>query len=159
LNSGALGSAVTNALAETSNYYLLAWRPLSEEQKGANFRRIEVSIAGRPDLTVRLPRGFLLGDPKSNTKAVDAKAPVSETAIPSAAAAKGPEGALMAALSAPSARKGLPTQLSVSFVDVPNTGPVLTAATQVATDVLGYGADGKQMAAVDLAGVIFNDLG
>jgi hypothetical protein len=53
----------------------------------------------------------------------------------------------------------LPTQLSVSFLDVPNTGPVLTAATQLATDVLNYGVDGKQMAAVDLAGVVLNDQG
>ena len=54
---------------------------------------------------------------------------------------------------------GLPTQLSVSFVDVPNSGATLTAATQIATDVLGYGPDGKQPAAVDLAGVVLNDQG
>jgi hypothetical protein len=36
---------------------------------------------------------------------------------------------------------------------------VLTAATQVPTDVLGYGPDGKDAAAVDLAGVVLNDQG
>lgn len=158
LNSGALTTAVTNALKETSNYYLLAWRPEAEEEKGGKFKRIEVSIAGRPDLTVRLPRGFLL-ESKSAAKVVEARASIPDTTIPNASSAKGPEAALIAALGAPSARKGLPTQLSVSFVDVPNTGPVLTASTQMATDVLGYGADGKQMAAVDLAGVILNDQG
>ncbi|HEY3027647.1 MAG TPA: VWA domain-containing protein [Pyrinomonadaceae bacterium] len=158
LNSGALSTAVTNALKETSNYYLLAWRPPTEEQKGGNFKRIEVSIVGRPELTVRLPRGFM-SEAKTSAQAVEVKAAVPDTATPSAAAAKGPEAALIAALGAPSARKGLPTQLSVSFVDVPNNGPVLTASTQMATDVLGYGADGKQMAAVDLAGVVLNDQG
>jgi hypothetical protein len=54
---------------------------------------------------------------------------------------------------------GVPTTLSVSFVDVPNSGPVLTAATQVPTSVLGYGPDGKETAAVDLAGVVLNDQG
>jgi len=157
LNSGEFGSAVTNALKETSNYYLLAWRPPGDEQKGANFKRIEVSIADRPDLSVRFPRGFLLGDSTAKPSAVKAGLP--ETAIPAGAAAKGPQGALTAALSAPSARKGLPTQLSVGFVDVPGSGPVLTAATQMATDVLGYGADGKQTAVIDLAGLVFNDQG
>jgi hypothetical protein len=65
----------------------------------------------------------------------------------------------MTALAAPSARTGLPTQLFVSYVDVPGSGPVLNAATQMATDVLGYGADGKQPAAIDLAGVVLNDQG
>jgi hypothetical protein len=36
---------------------------------------------------------------------------------------------------------------------------VMNVSTQMATDVLGYGADGKQMAAVDLAGIILNDHG
>jgi hypothetical protein len=65
----------------------------------------------------------------------------------------------MSALAAPSARTGLPTKLFVSFVDVPGSGPVLTAATQMATEGLGYGADGKQPAAIDLAGVVLNDQG
>jgi VWFA-related protein len=154
LNSGALGPAVTNALNETSNYYLMAWRPALEEQRGGNFKKIEVSIVGRPDLTVRLPRGFMV-ETKNAAKAVGVKASVPDTA----AAPKSTEQALMAAMSAPSARKGLPTELSVSFLDVPNTGPVVTASTQMATDVLGYGADGKQAAAIDLAGVVLNDQG
>ncbi len=65
----------------------------------------------------------------------------------------------MSALASPSARTGLPTKLSVSFVDVPGSGPVLTAATQMATEGLGYGADDKQPAAIDLAGVVLNDQG
>jgi len=149
---------VARMLEETSNYYLLAWRPEAEEQKGVNFKRIDVSIAGRPDLTVRLPRGFLV-ESKSAARVVEARASIPDTTIPSAASAKGRDASLIAALGAPSARKGLPTQLSVSFVDVPNTGLVLTASTQLATNALGYGADGKQMAAVDLAGVILNDHG
>jgi len=153
LNSGRLGDAVSNALNETSNYYLVAWRPPLDEQKGGNFKRIEVSIADRPDLSVKLPRGFML-ESKSSAKAAEVKAPAPVVASP-----KTPEQSLIAALGAPSARKGLPTQLSVSFVDVPNSGPVLTAATQMATDVMGYGADGKQAAAIDLAGVVLNDQG
>ena len=146
-----INSAVNQALKETSNYYLLAWRPNAEDQKSPNFKRLEVSIVGRPELTVRVPRGFFTVEPKTTETAVKA-----EAANPTA---KGVEAAIVSALSAPTARTGLPTKLAVSFIDVPGSGPVLTAATQMATDVLGYGADGKQPAAIDLAGVVLNDLG
>ncbi|HWS98981.1 MAG TPA: VWA domain-containing protein [Pyrinomonadaceae bacterium] len=147
---------VTRMLDETSNYYLLAWRPPTEEQKGAKFKRIEVSIAGRPELTVRLPKGFLLG-----RSAADAAKAAKDKTQPAAAAStgKGPEGEIKSALTAAAPKKGLPTQLSVGFLDVPGTGPVLTASMQMATDVLGYGDDGKQPAAIDLAGVVLTEQG
>ncbi|HEX8845953.1 MAG TPA: VWA domain-containing protein [Pyrinomonadaceae bacterium] len=155
LNAGALSPAVVNALKETSNYYLLAWRPSTEEQKGGGYKRIEISIANRPDLTVRLPKGFLSGQPKTTAKGTETAAADNKSSTP--APAKGTEAALMSALNVP--KKGLPTQLSVSFVDVPGSGLVLTTSMQMATDVLGYGPDGKQAAAIDLAGVILNDQG
>jgi VWFA-related protein len=157
LNAGALTPAVTNALKETSNYYLLAWRPAAEEQKNANFKRIEVSIAGRPDLSVRLPRGFLTNQAAA-ARSAEAKAALSD-AKSLATPAKGLEADIRTALTASTPKKGLPTQLAVSFVDVPNTGPVLTSSAQMATDVLGYGADGKQPAAIDVAGIVLNDQG
>lgn len=159
LNSGALTTAVNNALTETANYYLLAWRPPAEEQKGGNFKRLEVSIVGRPELTVRSPRGFLPSAPRSAVKESEVKAPAPETAIPADSAAKGTGTALMSALGALATREGLPTKLSTSFLDVPGSGLVLTASIQMATEVLGYGPDNKQAAAIDVAGVVFNDLG
>ena len=148
-----INSAVNEGLKETSNYYLLAWRPSAEDQKSPTFKRLEVGIVGRPELTVRMPRGFFVVEPKNEAKPTDNKA---ETAN---ATSKGVEGALVSALSSHSDKTGLPTKLAVSFIDVPGSGPVMTAATQMATDVLGYGADGKQPAAIDLAGVILNDSG
>ena len=38
LNSGALTTAVNNALKETSNYYLLAWRPPAEGAERRQFQ-------------------------------------------------------------------------------------------------------------------------
>jgi VWFA-related protein len=148
---------VSRMLDETSNYYLLAWRPPTDEQKVGKFKRIEVSIIGRPELTVRLPRGFLTEQAQVPAKSVEVKMPAEGQSL--VAAAKGAEVELRNALGAPSARKGLPTQLSTSFIDVPNTGPVLTASMQMATDVLQYGTDGKQPVAIDIAGVILNDQG
>jgi VWFA-related protein len=157
-NMGALTPAINDALRETANYYLLAWRPSSEDQKSANFKRIEISIPGRPELSVRMPRGFFSSEPKTEDKPAETNTAIAETPE-TANASKNVGNTLMSALAAPSARTGLPTKLFVSFVDVPGSGPVLTAATQMATDALGYGADGKQAAAIDLAGVVLNDQG
>jgi hypothetical protein len=61
-NNNSLSVAVTTALKETSTYYLLAWRPDNDEQRNAKFRRLEVSVAGRPDLIVRF-RAALANQP------------------------------------------------------------------------------------------------
>ena len=156
-NTGAVTAAIKEALRETSNYYLLAWRPNSEDQKSLNFKRLEISIPSRPELSVRIARGFFSNEPKPEEVAGEANKPATDTAVTDASATVG--GALMSALAAPSARTGLPTRLSVTFVDVPGSGPVLTAATQMSTESLGYGADGKQPAAIDLAGLVLNDQG
>ena len=155
--SAAVNTAINDALRETSNYYVLAWRPNSDDQKSPNFKRLEISIPNRPDLSVRIARGFFSSEPKPEEKAVAANKPATDAVATDAASNVG--GALMSALAAPSARTSLPTKLSVSFVDVPGSGLVLTAATQMATEGLGYGADGKQPAAVDLAGLVLNDQG
>lgn len=149
-NGGAVTAAIDESLRETANYYLLAWRPSSENQKSPNFKRLEISIPGRPELSVRVARGFFTSEPQPEEKTSEISKPAETTNV---------GGALMSALAAPSARTGLPIKLFVSFVDVPGSGPVLTAATQMATEGLGYGADGKQPAAIDLAGVVLNDQG
>lgn len=149
LDSDAITTGMKSALAETANYYVLAWRPPAEDQKGGKFRQVQISIVGRPDLTVRLPRGFLTIEPK----------PVNTTTESAAKPATAPSNPIRDALLAASPKTGVATQVSTSFLDVPNTGLMLTASTQVATDSLSYGADGKEAAVVDLAGVVINDEG
>jgi VWFA-related protein len=151
-NNGAVTAAINEALRETSNYYMLAWRPSSDDQKSTSFKRLEISIPSRPELSVRIARGFFSSEPKPE----EVRA-VIDTASTDTSSNVG--GALMSALAAGSARTGIPTKLSVSFVDVPGSGPVLTAATQMSTEGLSYGADAKQPAAIDLAGVVLNDIG
>ncbi|HWS53178.1 MAG TPA: hypothetical protein VN228_03595, partial [Pyrinomonadaceae bacterium] len=78
---------------------------------------------------------------------------------PATPAKKGADADLGEALRAGAAGGRVPTVVATSFVDVPGTGPVLTTGVQVSAAGLGYGPDGKQPAAVDLAGVVFNDQG
>jgi VWFA-related protein len=153
---------VSRMLDETSNYYRIAWKPEGDEQKGGRFRRVEVSVVGRPELTVRLHRGYV---PAAVRAAAEAKEkggprPDAKAAAPAKPGeAKGGDADFRAALLSPVARRGLPTALSTSFVDVPGSGPVLTSSVEVGTATLDYGADGRQPASVDLVGVVLNDQG
>jgi VWFA-related protein len=153
---------VSRVLDETSNYYRIAWKPEAEGQKGGRYKRVEVSVVGRPDLTVRLHRGYVPAGARAAEESKNDKGAAKTDAKvtpPKPDGAKGAEADIRAALMAPAVKRGLPTALSTSFVDVPGSGPVLTSSVEVATDALDYGADGKQPATVDLVGVVLNEQG
>ena len=61
LNSNNLETRVSQAVREYQNYYVLAWEPEAFEKDKPKFRKIEVSVKGRPELTVRVRRGFFGG--------------------------------------------------------------------------------------------------
>lgn len=165
LNSDALNGAVTRALNETSNYYLLAWRPSEEEQKTKSYKRIEVSVIGRPELVVKLPKGYLQSQADNEIARADAAntrdnhAPQTVAASANDQAVKSVDADMRNALGAFAPRRGLPTAVAVTFIDTPDNGPIITASVQAATAVLDYGADNKEKAAVDLAGMVLNDQG
>jgi VWFA-related protein len=167
LNSEAMNGALTRALNETSNYYLLAWRPNEDDQKGQNYKRIEVSIAGRPDLVVKLPRGYLQSQADAETARNDSGAkranpretPITAANTPETSAVKGVESDIRNALGAFAPRRALPTMVSVTYLDTPANGPIITASVQAATAALDYGANPNEKAAVDLAGIVLNDQG
>jgi VWFA-related protein len=157
-NSSALDEWVKNVLQETSNYYVLAWRPQTEEQRDVKYKHIEVSVVGRPELTVRLPRGLFINEGmiSASAKGKDSK---TSAATNQPAVAKTPDAEMRSALTGFAPKRNLKTRVATTFLDVPNSGLVLTASTQVSVDALSYGEDGKQKAAVDLAGVVLNDKG
>jgi VWFA-related protein len=157
-NTDSFNDAMTRAVRETSNYYILAWKPAGEEQKGGKFRKVEVSVKGRPELSVRLPRGYFEPDAKSTT-ATTARTEKTSTPASKTEAVKTVEADFRDALTAFAPKRGIPTLVSASYLDTPNSGALLTTSMQVAAEGLNYGADGKQQAAVDIAGVILNDQG
>jgi VWFA-related protein len=163
LNSDAFNSAIKKGLYETSNYYLLAWRPADEEQKGKNYKRIEVSVVGRPELSVRLPRGYLQAQADAAMARADGGSKTSDKnvagALDHSGGAKSVDVELNKAIGAFAPRRGLATNVSVGFLDTPDNGPIITASIQAATAGLDYGADNKEAGAIDLAGVVLNDQG
>jgi hypothetical protein len=146
---------VGNVLDETSNYYLLAWRPDKEEEKMPKFRQVKVTVTGRPELTVRAPRGYVEGPlPTTETAAVKSSAKTAQAKV-----AKTPDAELGDALLDYYSYGALPTQLSLTYLNTPQNQTVLTSSMQIANHGLTYGDDGRQPATIKLAGVILNDKG
>jgi VWFA-related protein len=140
LNTEAVEAGVAKALKDTSVYYLLAWKPEREENRGGKFRRVEVSVRRRPDLTVLAQRGFYATPPGEPKRGDDAKA-----GAPNGAAAATPDPRareLFAALRSPFPRSGLPTALTLNYVKAKDAGMVLTASVQIEIEATKTAAGG-----------------
>ena len=139
---------VEKVLDETSNYYVIAWRPSTEEEKESKFRNLKISITSQSDLTVRAPRGYIHGPQAPET------VHVSSNEKPKTKANE-----LHDTLADNYASSSLETVLSLTHLNSPANGPLLTSSFQIAGSSLDYGNDGRQPATVKLAGVILNDKG
>ena len=153
-NQNAFDDFINQALDETSRYYLIAWRPAANDEKNEQLRKLEVRVINQPDLIVRSARGFV-----NNT---------SMAAATEERASKEPKGTtqesqadlqLRHALSEFYPRQALPLQLSLTYLDTPANGMVLTSSIQASAQALSYGAEGKEPAQLRIAGVVLNDQG
>jgi VWFA-related protein len=151
-NTNDLRQGLQPAIKETSTYYLLAWKPDAEAQKKGRFRSLEVKVIGRPDLTVRVRKGFFDLDP---TPPVTAKTPTSQPE------SKTIPAKLRETIMAPYPDRELPILLSVDYYDVAGKGGTLSTGIQMPAEFLVFGEqpDGKIQAVVDLSGVYYDDKG
>jgi len=140
---------VTKVLDETSNYYLVAWRPENEEEKTTKFRHVKIGIAGQPELTVRAPRGYVEG-PKPSA---------ATTVVAASAKPKVPDAEMRDALVDSFPTNGLPVLLSLTYLNTPANGLVVTSSLEIGGGSLTFGPDGKQPATIRIAGVVLNDKG
>lgn len=147
---------VGDALTETSRYYLIAWRPESDAEKDEKVRKIKISVVGRPELVVRSARGFVGHNPAAAAESAPDASKASKAQVK---AETTPDTALGQALSDFYPKQGLPVQLSLTYLDTPASGPVLTSSVQIPTGILSYGAQEKEAAQLTLAGVVLNDQG
>ncbi len=151
-NTNDLKQGLAPALKETSTYYLLAWKPDAEAQKQGRFRNLEVKLINRPDLTVRVRKGFFDLDPvPRNVAKSEAK-----TEKPISAPAK-----LRESIAAAYPERTLPILLSTDYYDIEGKGPMVSTAIQVPGEFLVFGEqpDGKIQAVIDVTGVFFDDKG
>ncbi|HEX7294134.1 MAG TPA: VWA domain-containing protein [Pyrinomonadaceae bacterium] len=146
-NTNDFRQGVATAVKETSVYYLLAWKPEVEQQpKPGRFRNIEVSVVGRPDLTVRVRRGFFDVDP---TPPVRAEADVN--------ASKQIPTKLRDTIVAPFPQAQLPILLNAFYHDTVQKGSTAVACVQIPGEFMTFGPqDGKTQAIIDVSGVFYN---
>ena len=144
LNSNALDDGLSQALTESSSYYLLAWRPDSDNQR-AGKSRMEISIKDRPDLHVRMRRRFF-----------DLKA--GDTVKPTPPSTRTPEDELRSALGSLYPRRDLPTSVSATLAKT-GKGTELNILMQLDSEMLDLEAGDKQNAVVDVLGIALDDRG
>jgi VWFA-related protein len=161
-NTNDFRPGLRGALQETAVYYLLAWKPDAENKKPGRFRNIQVNVIGRPDLTVRVRKGYFDLDPPPLT--ADAK----KTPSPSPTPLTGTQdeqnktliSKLRAAISAPYPVTSIPLTLGVNYYDSQNKGPILAASVQIPGEFLSFGPRGEKTQAVsDVTGVFYDDKG
>lgn len=146
-NNNDLHAAVENGLKETSFYYLLGWTPERTENNPNKFRRIELAVIGRPELTVRVRKGSFNLDTSKTKQTAPAKAQPVEAKLREALVAKTPV-------------RDLPVAMALSYVDTPDKGASLSVSMEIRTEVLSSNAaDEKVSASVDFAGAVFDQEG
>jgi hypothetical protein len=142
---------VEKVMDETSNYYLLAWKPDSEEQKRGKFKSIEINVVGRPDLKVRVRGSYFKSAalPLLTTKKKRDKDP-----------AKARDDDMRLVIDAPVAQREIPTQVDLSFVQIPGVATSVIATISIEDSALTFDlADGKLAADVDIGGILYDDKG
>jgi VWFA-related protein len=153
---------ISKALVEASRYYLLTWRPDPEVRGKDKFRRVEVKVKGRPELTVRMQNGYLPEEPK-DSKAL-AKAEKNEPKnVKAGATTTAPldpvQEQLRTALNSFAPKTGLPTSLSVNYLEAEG-GSVLAAAVRVEGSAVEFTREGDKVKAdVDVVGVVYDSKG
>ncbi len=154
LNSNALAAGINDALSETRRYYLLAWQP--EEGSARGRGRVVVTVAGHPEYTVLLRRGYFRLAADAIPRVLKVRhAPPAPNATPTPTPQTAPE--LISAIVAPYPSSALPTALSVAYHDTPEYGPVVTAWVQIDSEHIAFEANaGQAVANVEVAGVVFN---
>ncbi len=154
LNTNDLKPGLKTALKETAVYYLLAWKPDAGTKGAGRFRRIEVKLVGKPDLTVRVRRGFF--DVESEPLATKA----TNKAKDSKPAEKTPEAKLREVISAPFPVRSIPLSISLTYVNTTDKGGLLSTSVQIPSEFLTFSPDaGKTKSVVEIAGAIYNDHG
>ena len=142
---------IEKVIEETSSYYLLAWKPDTEEQKRGKFKNIEISIAGRPDLKVRARSSYFKSAalPLLTTKKKSDKDP-----------AKARDNDMRLVIDAPVSQREIPTEVDLRFIQMPGFGTRVVATIAIDESALTFDLiEGKLAADVDIGGIYYDDKG
>jgi VWFA-related protein len=142
---------IDEILTATSTYYLLAWRPGNDEQRKRKFDHLTVRIKDRPDLVVRLRRGYFKSAPlpiltvshKTDKNSVKAH-----------------EDDMRLLIDSPLPVNEIATELSADIYQMPGVGTRVVGTLKIDRESLTFDVvDGKQAADVDIGGILYDDKG
>ncbi|HKO36666.1 MAG TPA: VWA domain-containing protein, partial [Pyrinomonadaceae bacterium] len=139
-----------DVLDDNSSYYLLAWRPDSEEQKRGKFKDLKVTIKGRPDLSVRLRRGYF------RTSALPMLSLKKKTDKDTTAR----EDDMRLVIDAPIEQRDIKTALSLNVIQIPGIGSKVLASLEIDRHALAFDTlEGKEAADIDIGAIFYDDKG
>lgn len=146
-NQNDLYAGVDRGLKETSLYYLLGWTPERTDDAPTKFRKLEVSVIGRSDLTVRVRKGAFTLDPAAAKTAKRSESEKPQTVVTK----------LQHALAASGPSREIPVSVALSYVDTPDKGPTLSVVMEIPIEALSSDvAAEKPSTSVDFAGGVFD---
>jgi VWFA-related protein len=150
-NTNDLTSGLQDALQETSVYYLMGWKPDPGSAAPGKFQKLTASIIGRPDLTVRLRRGFAADPLPVATKTKEPKTPPPT----------GPEAELQKAMLEPLPGKNTPVSIALNYANTADKGLTLSTSLQIDRDFVSIDSDDqeKQNGTLEVLGTIYDDHG
>lgn len=159
LNSNSIPDSIQQALDETSVYYLLAWRPDTDEQRSGR-ARLKVTIKDRPDLRVRLRRNYYTAPAQSIQSKQPKETPDSASTPATAATKLKPEAELLTTLASLYPQRTLPTSLAVGYLNTPDQGLVLKLSMQIERWAFdSETSEGAQKREIDVIGAAVDDRG
>jgi VWFA-related protein len=156
-NSNEAEALVKKAIQETSEYYLLAWASDDELIKGEKFRKVEVHVIGRSDLTVKARKGFLSNEKPAKSKAETENASNNKNKQ----SVKDPiTKELITAIRSSVPMENLPTAISAYYYNTPQYGLIVSAAIEIQSDALVFeNVNNTPTSIVDIIGAVIDEKG
>ena len=152
LNANDLNPGVRRALAESNDYYLLAWRP-EPSGDNKNFHHVAVAVKNHPEYSVQVQHGFFSNEPSERPAA--ATTAKSEKEKPKFVNGF-PMDEMIAAIRGKIERGPLQTNLLVNYTDVPLKGGQLSVLMQADRPAQNGATNSGP---IDVAGVVYDDSG
>jgi VWFA-related protein len=149
LNPNSIPEEVADALQESADYYLLAWRPENPEQRTGK-ARLNVVVRNHPDLRVRLRKKYWTPASAENTKKANSATAQENRAVE-----------LQAALGSLYPRTQAPVQLSTGYIAAAIPGSMaLKLSMQIEPELFSEVLEGEtKKTELDVMGAAVDDRG
>ena len=155
-NTNAIGTSVTTALAETSQYYVLAWQWNQDDGYKDKVRRLQVKIKDHPEYVIRMPQRML--DAPRAVASNNNTATGTQNMDPNSTAAV--EKQLVDILKSQYPKKNLPLSVYTSFSKSAEKSEIANISMQIPAGMIDVKESaGNLNADLSLFCLVFNDHG